>query len=61
MVSDKQCTKTQSSSFEKEDVVLLKNEGTARCLWKLAKVLQLLQGRVGAVRAARVEVLNTDK
>ena len=43
------------------DVVLLKNEGTARCLWKLAKVVELLQGRGGAVRAAKVQVLNTDK
>ena len=43
------------------DVVLLKNEGTARCLWKLAKVIEVLQGRDSAVRAAKVQVLNTDK
>ena len=45
----------------KEGVVLLRNEATARCLWKLAKVVQLLQGRDGVVRAAKVQVLNTDK
>ena len=43
------------------DVGLLKNEGTARCLWKLAKVVELLQGRDSAVSPAKVQVLNTDK
>lgn len=43
------------------DVVLLKNEGTAHCLWKLAMVIEVLQGSNSAVRAAKVQVLNTDK
>ena len=48
-------------SLKEGDVVLLRNEATACCLWKLAKVVQLLQGRDGVMRAAKVQVLNTDK
>ena len=59
-VSNKQCTKIQSNSSNNGDVVLLKNEGAAR-LWKLAKVVELLLGRDSTVRAAKVQVLNTDK
>ena len=47
-------------ALNKGNVVLLKNEGTARCLWKLAKV-EPLQGKDVAVRAAEVQVLNMDK
>ena len=47
--------------LKKGDVALLRKEGTACCLWKLAKVTQLLQGRDGVVRAAKFQVLNTDK
>lgn len=45
------------------DVVLLRNEGTAQCLWKLAKIVELLRipGRDGIVRAPKVQVLNTDR
>ena len=53
--------KTNQAVLKEGDVVLLRNEGTARCLWKLAKVTQLLPGRDGIIRAAKVQVLNTDK
>ena len=53
--------KTNQAVLKEGDVVLLRNEGTARCLWKLAKVTQLLPGRDSIVRAAKVQVLNTDK
>ena len=53
--------KNNQAVLKEGDVVLLRNEGTARCLWKLAKVTQLLPGRDGIVRAAKVQVLNTDK
>ena len=48
-------------TLKQGDVVLLRNEGTARCLWKLARISELLQGRDGVVRAAKVQVLGTDQ
>lgn len=53
--------RTNQAVQKEGDVVLLRNEGTARCLWKLARVIQLLPGRDGIIRAARVQVLNIDK
>ena len=44
-------------SLKEGDVVLLRNEATAHCLWNV----QLLQGRDEVVRAAKVQVLNMDK
>ena len=63
------CERYQTSSAQRTnqialnngDVVLLKNEGTTHFLWKLTKVVELFQGRDDAVRAAKVQVLNTDK
>ena len=42
------------------DVVILKGEGTARCFWKMAKVINLMPGSDGKIRAAEVSVLNDD-
>ncbi|XP_073239982.1 uncharacterized protein [Porites lutea] len=42
------------------DIVVLKEEGSARCLWKLAKVTELLKSRDNVVRSAKIQVLNTD-
>ena len=53
--------KNQPSSSEGRGHGPTENEGTARCLWKLAKVTQLLPGRDGIIRAAKVQFLNTDK
>ena len=53
--------RSNQAVLKEGDVVLLRNEGTAHCLWKLSRVTQLLQGRDGIVRAAKVQVLNTDK
>ena len=39
------------------DVVILRNDKTSRCFWKLAKVEQLLHGEDNLVRAAVVKVL----
>ena len=41
-------------------IVLIRNKGTARCFWKLAKVIELIPGQNNVVRAAWVEVA-TDK
>eukprot|EP00795_Rhopilema_esculentum_P014998 gene14998-6151_t len=38
------------------DVVLLKNEQTKRCFWKMGKITELLPGKDGYVRAARLEI-----
>ena len=42
------------------DIVVLKEEGSARCWWKLAKVTELLKSRDNLVRSAKIQVLNTD-
>ena len=43
------------------DVVLVKEEGTARCWWKLAKIVELIYSKDNAVRAARVKVISSDR
>ena len=35
------------------DIVILKEEGTARCLWKLARIIKAIKGRDRAVRSAK--------
>ena len=47
-------------SIRVEDIVVLKEEGFARCWWKLAKVAELLKSRDNVVRSAKIQVLNTD-
>ena len=42
-------------------VVILKEDGTAKCLWKLAKVTETLEGRDGKVRSAKIQVLSKEK
>ena len=49
------------AALNEGNVVLLKNEGIACCLWKLAKIVELFQGRDGAMRPAKVKVLNTER
>jgi hypothetical protein len=43
------------------DIVLVKNEGTARCNWKLGKVQDLIPGKDGKVRTALVKIINDGK
>ena len=31
------------------DIVILKEEGTVRCLWKLARIIEVIKGRDEAV------------
>ena len=42
------------------DIVVFKEEGSARCWWKLAKATELLKSRDNVVRSAKIQVLNTD-
>ena len=42
-------------------IVILKEDGTARALWKLAKVVEILEGRDRLIRAARIQLLSNDK
>ena len=53
--------KTNQVVLKEENVVLLRDEETARCPWKLTKVTELLPGRDSIVKTANVQVLNTDK
>ena len=43
-------------NIEPGDIVLLKNDQTKGCFWKLGKVVELLLGRDGNIRAAKVKV-----
>ena len=51
----------KSQQIKIGDVVILREDGTARSLWKLAKVIELLKGRDNMIRSARVQVLSKDK
>ena len=44
--------------IEPGDIVLLKNDQTKCCFWKLGKVIELLLGRDGNIREAEVKVSN---
>ena len=48
-------------AIKRGDIVILKDEHTARCWWKLARVTELLEGRDKKVRAAKVWVLSSKK
>ena len=43
------------------DVVILKEDGTSKCLWKLACVVEAIKGRDGAIRSARIKLLRGDR
>ena len=54
-------SKDNAKKVKVGDIVILKEEGTARFLWKLAKVTEILEGRVGKIRSATIQVLSKDK
>ena len=41
--------------------MVLKEDHTARCWWKLGQIIELLKGRDGQVCGARVQVLNSKR
>ena len=41
--------------------MVLKNDGTARCLWKIAKVTKLIESKDGKIRAAEIQVLGSNE
>ena len=41
------------------DLVILKNDGTARCFWKIAKIAKLIEGKDGKTRAAEIRVMGS--
>ena len=43
------------------DIVLLRNESKPRAFWKLAKVTELVRGRDGAVRSAKIQCLTSSR
>ena len=42
------------------DLVILKNDGTARCFWKIAKIAKLIEGKDGKTRAAEIRVMGSN-
>ena len=43
------------------DIVILRNDGTSCCVWKLARVTETINGRDGVARAAKVQVMTKNK
>ena len=43
------------------DLVILKNDGTARCFWKIAKIVKLIEGKDGKIRAAEIRVMGSNE
>lgn len=50
-------TSNVNAKFKVGDIIILKNDSVPRAFWKLARVEELLNGRVGFVRTAIVSVL----
>ena len=48
--------RTESEPIKVDDVVLLKDDNTPRIFWKLAVVQELIKGKDGHVRNAKVKV-----
>ena len=40
------------------DIILLKNDQTKRCFWKLGKVIELFPGTDGSIRSAKIQISN---
>ena len=41
-------------------IVFMKEQGTSRCLWRMARIEELLPGRDGKVRSAKIRVLTKE-
>ena len=41
--------------------MILREEGTAKCLWPLARVTEVIHGRDGAIRSAKIQLLRGDR
>jgi len=52
---------TRAREVKERDVVILKEDRTPKCLWKLARIVDAIKGRDGAVRSARVTLLRGDR
>ena len=51
--------RTDKESLAVGDVVFLK-EDTSRCLWRMAKIEELIPGRDGKIRSAKIRVLTKE-
>ena len=49
------------NSIKAGDIVLLREDGTVRALWKLAKIVEPIMGRDGQIRSAKIQLLSKDK
>ena len=61
---ERRIVQTRSSDVapvKEGDTVILKEDDTARALWKLAKIVETVKGRDGLIRAAKVQILSKDK
>ena len=48
-------------SIQVGDIVILRNDGAACCLWKLTIVTETINGRDGVVRAVKAQLINKNK
>ena len=53
--------RTESEPTKVDDVVLLKDNNTPGIFWKLAVVQELIKGKDGHVRNAKVKILNNSR
>lgn len=63
LLSIRECAKSKTSNLVEDsiaigDIVILKDEGSARIFWKLAKVEELIRSKDNVVRSAKIRVLN---
>ena len=42
-------------------IVIMKEEETVQCLWKLARIIETIKGRDGAVRSAKIQLMRGDR
>ena len=53
--------KGTARKIQDRDIVILKEDGTPQCSWKLAKVTDTIEGRDGEIRSAKVQLLSKDR
>ena len=53
--------RTDGRVVKEGDIVILKEDGSTRAMWKIAKVVETLKGRDGNIRVAKLRLMANDK